>query len=179
MTCPAAALPPHVPEVLTTTQRDPVTVAWHEAAHAVVALRTGTRFRAVAIDPPSHPQYLGILDFPKPPTSHAWAVVLCAGIVVDLQTGHSIEQDTGCDLEQLTALGPELAAETGRPAQEAIVAAFEEARRLLRRQHAAIRRVTVALLADGRLSYNEARRVAQLPGSAPGGARTPAAVGSR
>lgn len=159
-----AAAKPRVPETLTTTQRDPVTVAWHEAAHAVAALRTGTRFREVLLDPPAHPRYLGVLDFPEPPTTYAWAVVLCAGIVVDLQTGHSIEQQEGCDLEQLTALGPELGAETGRPAQEAIVAAFEDARRLLRRQHAAIRRVTVALLVDGRLSYDEARRVAQLPG---------------
>lgn len=154
----------HAPTVLTTRPRDRATTALHEAAHAVAALRTGTRFVDVVLDPPADPACLGILTWPDPPTHYALAVVLCAGLVIELGAGYSVASGDGCDLEELVALGPNLREETGRDPWPVVLEAFDDARRILRRQHAAVRRVTDALLEHGRLSYDDARRIAQLPG---------------
>lgn len=151
------------PPALTTPLRSRATTALHEASHAVVALRTGTRFVDVVLDPPLDPACLGILTLPDPPTYHALAVVLSAGIIVDLRAGHDPAGDTGCDFEELLNLGTDLAAETGLAPRAAILAAFDDAHKILRRQHAAVRRVADALLEQGRLTYDDARRVAQLP----------------
>lgn len=164
------------PAALTTPARQRNDTALHESAHAVVALRTGTRFDEIVLDPPLDPACLGILTLPDAPTYRALAVVLCAGIVVDLRLGYPLSESPGSDMEELVQLGADLAAETGRAPRTVMLEAFGEARRILRRQHAAVRRVTVALLTDGRLSYDEARRIAQLPGRAPRPARRRAAA---
>lgn len=167
------------PVALTTRPHDRHTTAVHEAAHAVAALRTGTLFTDVLLDPPLDPACLGILTYPRAPTVHALAVVLCAGLVVELRAGHPITHGDGCDLEELLQLAPDFARETGLPVMEALIDAFEESRRILRRQHAAVHRVTDALLEEGRLSYDDVRRIAQLPGTVPGGAQTAITTGRR
>jgi hypothetical protein len=152
------------PVALTTPPRDRGTIAVHEAAHAIVALRTGTRFADIMLDPPLDPACQGILTLPDAPTFYALAVVLCAGLVIDLRTGHPIVGGAGCDMDELLHLADDLATETGRAPRPVMLGAFDEALRILRRQRAAVRRVTDALLVEGRLSYDDARRVAQLPG---------------
>lgn len=154
------------PAALTTTARQRNDTALHESAHAVAALRTGTSFAEIVLDPPLDPACLGILTLPDAPTYRALAVVLCAGIVVDLRLGYTLSESVGSDMEELVQLGADLASETGRAPRMVMLEAFEEARRILRRQHAAVRRVTAALLVDGRLSYDETCRAAQLPGTA-------------
>lgn len=161
-----------------TTPQDRHRAAVHEAAHTVAAFRTGTRFVDVQLDPPLEPDCLGIMSYPKAPTFHALAVVLCAGLVVELQAGRSIEHgNQSCDLQEVLRLAADLTTETGRQPLDALTTAFAEAKRILRRQHAAVRRVTDALLVHGRLDYEQARCVAQLPGGVPGRAPMPVATG--
>lgn len=164
------------PAALTTTARNRYDTALHESAHGVAALRTGTRFEEIVLDPPLDPACLGILTLPDAPTYRALAVVLCAGIVVDLRLGYTLSGGTGCDMEELVHLGADLAAEAGRAPRTVMLEAFDDARRILRRQHAAVRRVTAALLVDGRLSYDQTCRAAQLPGRTDRSARRRAAA---
>lgn len=135
--------------------------AAHEAAHAVVALLTGTRFREVHIRP-ADPAYDGALEQPDAPTAHALAVTICAGLLVDLRAGQPLQEVDRSDFAELLKLGPELVAETGRHAADATVEAFAHADRLLHRHHAAVQRVASALLVEGRLTEQQARRTAAL-----------------
>lgn len=135
--------------------------AAHEAAHAVVALLTGTRFREVHIRP-IDPAYDGALEQPDAPTARALAVTICAGLLVDLSAGELHRVDRS-DFAELLNLAPELATETGRDVADACVDALEEASRLLHLHRDAVQRVTDALLVDGRLSEEQAQQVAALP----------------